>query len=415
VRRGDACIIRCRRGDYLFDGGIRGCFLPAMLRERKIRKLRVAACTSLCAERLGGILDLMDAGFPITEYWLPDTMRQIARSATLFDGDWQGWLHCVKAYPQSRENRDDKRQSWLNTDNDWWLIAAITLLELAHTAAAPVPGIPGGNGDAGNRLAALLDSLSSRAASRWCAPLSGETILDTLTKQYALGGDTPALAKLCATMLLEEVALLPGGEDRGIRSAVTTLVLTAMVAARLANSDTKVRFFATAPGLTEHLVSGHPIKCLNGADVSESIKGRGLANTPEDIMKLIKRYAGHRQSLVYQYGDSNCSVLLCGDSRFGFVGNGKNFNLDRPTVVLAPRQGNKTNERAYSRIQSKIPEQDIWVRSHYSYARKVASAFKEREAKLCVGNCHDYTLQEILLRHNDTLWTQIAGGVCACS
>lgn len=92
VRCGDACTIRCRRGDYLFDGGIEGCDLGGMLTRRKFKRLRVAACTSIVRERIGGILDLLEAEYPIGDLWLPDGIRELTAAAVGFNGDWAGWV-----------------------------------------------------------------------------------------------------------------------------------------------------------------------------------------------------------------------------------------------------------------------------------------------------------------------------------
>ncbi len=68
VRDGDAYLLKSRRGSYLVDGGGLGCGLPELLRERKVRKLRAAICSSARPEKLGGILELIGSGQAVSEF-----------------------------------------------------------------------------------------------------------------------------------------------------------------------------------------------------------------------------------------------------------------------------------------------------------------------------------------------------------
>ena len=92
VDRGEACLLTTRRGVYLFDGGGLGGDLVRLLRDRRVGRLRAAVCTAATAGRLGGILELMDSGYPVGEYWLPEGLRDLARAAQGFDGGFPDWL-----------------------------------------------------------------------------------------------------------------------------------------------------------------------------------------------------------------------------------------------------------------------------------------------------------------------------------
>ena len=92
VRRGDAYLLRSRRGSYLMDGGEQGSLLPEMLIDRHAKKLRAAVCSSTCPERLGGIIEIMEAGLPVAEYWFPEKIEIVPEMARRFNGDWNGWL-----------------------------------------------------------------------------------------------------------------------------------------------------------------------------------------------------------------------------------------------------------------------------------------------------------------------------------
>lgn len=420
VRRGDACFIRGRRGDYLFDGGVDGCALPAMLSERKIRKLRVVACTSLCRERLGGILDLLEADFPVGEYWFPYELKALCEAASQFNGNWNGWIQAAHGHKDdpSTGNKGDATTPLTNhlDQGPGWLQSSSILFALAMTACEEIcleSWVGTSTVSPDQLLSALLERLAGRAATRWSDASGPTTLLATMSKQYAKGGAQVGLARMCGQLLLEEAERLPGGVERGLKSVVTTLTLTGMVAAYLATTPATLRFLKTNGNEMEHLVSGHPVKCFN-AHVSQTGCLSSEPTTPVSILNSVKNLSGHRQSLVYQYGNGQSSVLICSDSKFCFLGRGKKLHLDRPTVIVAPRQGGTPAEQAYVRIHSDNPEQDIWVRSHNSYARKISTYFKEIPEKICLANCRDYTLQEIMLRFNGSYWERLAGGTCVC-
>ena len=111
VRRGDAYLLQSRRGSYLVDGGAQGSLLPEMLTDRLVRKLRVAVCSSTCSERLGGILEIMEAEFPVVEYWFPEKVELVPEMAHRFNGDWDGWL---KLLGLSGYEIDNDRAGWIS-------------------------------------------------------------------------------------------------------------------------------------------------------------------------------------------------------------------------------------------------------------------------------------------------------------
>jgi hypothetical protein len=400
----------------LFDGGIDGCDLPAMLTERKIRKLRVVACTNPCRERIGGILDLLETGYPITEYWFPQDIRDLCDAAGRFNRDWHAWQQAVTDKNQltpspSSPIYNDYKPGCFN-----WLESAAMLMELALSACDKnSSGLKSFLANTGTeaRFSALLNTLTTRAAERWSETPPSQALMTAIARQYIGGGDVQALARLCGRLLLEEADLLPGGEERGTKALVTTLSLTSMTAALLAGTTAKIRFLKTSCTQADHLIANHPVKCLNGVP-SAPMNDEKQTTTPEHILMVATRFSGHRRSLVYQYGNANGSALICGDSKFTFMGRGRRFTLNCPTVVLAPRQGGPSAECAYPHIHSLKPQKDIWVRSHYSYARKISNYFKMKKGKVCLCNCRDYTLQEIMLRHNGTTWDRLAGGTCVC-
>ena len=49
-------------------------------------------CSSTSPERLGGIIEIMEAGLPVAEYWFPERIEIVPEMARRFNGDWKGWL-----------------------------------------------------------------------------------------------------------------------------------------------------------------------------------------------------------------------------------------------------------------------------------------------------------------------------------
>ena len=432
IRRGDAYLLKSSRGGYLVDGGEHGCELPELLEDRKVRKLRAAICTSACQERLGGILELLDSGHNVAEYWLPEGLEAITEMARRFNGDWEGWLKLLDK--DSTKPAISSQQPWpklLQTgppnDVQRRLEGASVLIGLALTACLgwstytnlsretywghgrrdPMAGLT-------HYFNWTLEILSDRAARRWRENKTPITrILRRMGWQLYHGGGPEDLALLCGRLLLAESELLPGGDERGTRAIVQGLAMAAMTAALLAKTTPKLRFFRQTGRLETTLVPRHPIKCVNGIEVSP-LEGLAPTATPQALLNEAQFLSAHRNGLVFQYGDPDCSVLFCSDTRMSFLPQNHKFQLDRPTVITAPRQGTCSSERAYNFIASTNPRRDVWVRSHYSNARKVSSDFKKQHNKTCLNNCVHLTLQEILIEYADNQWTHLAGGGCVC-
>lgn len=431
VRCGDAYLLKSRRGDYLFDGGTDGCGLLEMLEDRKIRKLRVAACSNFCRERIGGILELMEEGFAVTEYWFPQGVDSLLEMARRFNGDWVEWLQQSRSRkascsPKATNEGWDNPSKFTPRDSAGRLEGSAILLALGLTSCLDDPlyaHLPrsaflqkNDNSEAGLHafFAATLEQLSDRAANRWHEQKTSiSRIFQSIGRRLFLGGTTEDLAMLCGRLLLAEADLLPGGEERGVRALVTTLALTVMTGAMMAKTPARVCFMVNAGRLEDALIPRHPIKCLNGY-IANDLSGMPESVTPRDLVKQTRSITGHRDGLVYQYGDGKCSVLLCGDSKLPFFRRKEAVRLDRPTVIAAPRQGGPATERAYAHIRSSRPEKDVWVRTHYSTARQISTLFKSQVNKICLNNCHDLAMQEILLRHEKDGWHAISGGNCVC-
>lgn len=422
VFRGDACLLRTGRGDYLFDGGMEGCALPAMLTERKVRKLRSVVCTNVCPNRLGGILDLLECNWPVGEYWLPRTIAELTDTACRFNGDLASWLEFAgnrkvkcNASPSlvvPTFSPLGRKQGWLQGSAVLLALAtAICLddpLEKLQTNAPRIQEAPG------ESLSFLFSRLTRAGAQRWDGayrPIISD--LSRMGKRLLDGGGTSDLGVLCGRALLAEANRLPGGEARGLRSTASALALAGLTAALLSRTPSRVRFFSERSRLISHLVPRHPVRCLNGTEASLP-DNACTATTPEDILAEAKALGTHHRSLVFQYANRRCGVLFCGDSKLFFTGKNKGIRLDRPTVVVAPKQGGAPAEQAYASILSDSPEENLWVRGHVSYARKVSASFKEMSSKLCLGNCRNHAIQEILLRFSETTWAQLAGGRCVC-
>ncbi|MDC0336447.1 hypothetical protein OAN24_06110, partial [Pseudodesulfovibrio sp.] len=415
VRRGDAFLLVSPRGDYLVDGGELGNGVPKMLDDRKARKLRAVICTSACSERLGGVLELMEAGHTVSEYWLPQGLELLIEMGRRFNGDWEGWLHLLGNGSDTPSSDTDKGwarfvQMLPQNETQRRLEGAAVLIGLGMVAClgwSPYSKLSRKalwGEDHRDSLYGLsrffnwtLELLTERAASRWRENKTAMSrIINRLGWRLFHGGGPEDLALLCGRLLLAESELLPGGDERGTRAVVQGLAMASMTAALLTKNSAKLRFFRHTGQLEEHLVPRHPVRCINGVEVNPLI---GLAPTaaPQTILHEARALSGHREGLVFQYGDSDCSVLFCSDTRMTFLNKIQRLELDRPTVITAPRQGSYIADRAYNHIESSVPKKNIWVRTHNPGMRKVSSFFTDQEHKACLHNCQDLTLQEILL------------------
>lgn len=97
IRGGEAMLLRSPRGGYLVDGGAPGQGLAELLRGRGVHKLRAAICTAVDTDRLGGLAELLESGYPVSEYWFPAGLEALVEMARRFNGDWSGWLGSVQS------------------------------------------------------------------------------------------------------------------------------------------------------------------------------------------------------------------------------------------------------------------------------------------------------------------------------
>lgn len=427
VRRGDAYLLSSKRGSYLIDGGTYGNQLPEMLKDRRTGKLRAAICTSTKPERIGGILELMESGYRVSEYWFPDTIRTLTEMARRFNGDWEGCLELtnpISPAPSSRHARWTETVSATPESTPSQRPEGATLLiALAMTATL------GSSPYAGMSRADLLGQDTSNPA--YGTEHFFTTTLSLLAKHrhkdnepfarqlcgvalHLFSGTGPhSLVLLCARLIQIEIQRPDTTLNKETAAIVQELTTAAMVSALLSTTDSTVRFFRQVNRLTDKLVPRHPLKCLNGVEV-KTVAELPPTALPDEIFRQADTDVRTKEGLTFQYGDALCSVLLCGDTRFSFLGRHNTITLDRPTAIAAPRQGYCSADPAYGRIVSTDPSRDIWVRSHYSYARKVSPHYKDMPDKICLNDCVNLTVQEILLRFDNDLWITNAGGGCAC-
>lgn len=440
IRTGDAYLVCGSRGGYLVDGGGPESGLPSMLADRRVRKLRAAACSLACPERLGGVLELMEAGYAVAEYWLPEGLESLPGAACRFNGDWAGWQRLALgggALPDLPDFLTDAASGLASlpppgTQPEPAMRRMRGAAMLIALALACLDGLPGG--------AAMSSALSAEAGgmAAWKSPSGVEDCLcrflgralGMLTARRAGragGADGPAARSLCMAgcrLLLEPVAtgsglalvcgrlLLDEASGRSPQAAIVRgLALAAMAAALLSDQRARLRFFAFCPQLRSGLVARHPVKCLNGVEV------RPLAGLPERVgpamlLQRVGRLTDPDKGLVFVYGDAGCGALFCGDTRLMFLEQGEAVRLDRPTVVAAPRRGSVTADRAYGAIVSEDSARDVWVRGFLPASRKVAPGFKAQCAKVCLNNCRTQAVQEILLEYAGGRWNREAGDEC---
>lgn len=389
--------------------------MPDLLEERRTRKLRAAVCTSATPGRLGGILNLLQARFPVREYWLPEGLAILPELARRFNGDLDGWLAAA-----GRSAPDEKTASlhWRIPTPEGAgnrLQGAACLLALAMAASRGswqdvLP--PGGERDPASILLYIMRLLSRQAAARWSG--AGEetgTVLWTLGCRLLEGGSPENLGALCGRLMLDELDREGRALPRPLRDAVRVMILAAMTASLADREKADFRFFRPASRMVEHLVARHPLKCLNGVE-SAPLAGLARIAGPETILSLAGEMAQSGSGLVFQYGEARCGALFCGDTRMGFLGKGEWLNLDRPTVVAAPGSGSCSLERAYDHITSGAPSADVWVRGFLPKSHKVSEAFRRQENKFCLYSSRNLLFQEILLRFDKVGWLHEAMSRC---
>lgn len=371
-----------------------------MLRERRVSKLRAMVCTFPSPERLGGVLDLLAAGYPVKECWLPNRLGVLGKMACRFNGDWPGWLSLMDAAAPLNLPAPGQLGSGRH-------VPAAMLIGLAAT------GCPGGPPIIPSRLktpddfvTAILEDLARRPTARLRPH-------DANGGMRALFGsnDFRALALTCCDLILKLAGTVPAGDvrcqaARGLTFAALTSILT--------EGGPRTRFFRRTKNMQQHLIAQHPLMCLNGKEIQHVAEALHKA-TPVQIFREACKMFSNGRGLAFQYGDGACGVLFCGDSRLSFVETGTGIPIRKPTVITAPGQGGVASEAAYGRIDSDNPQRDIWVRTHYSYSRKVSDTFKQLPNKLCLNNCKHRSVQEVALEFDGRLWRRLAGNPCICS
>jgi len=431
MRLGDAYLLRGSRGGYLVDGGGPEGGLALQLADRRTRGLRAAVCSLPTPGRLGGLLELMAMRYPVAEYWLPEGLASLPAAAARFDGDWSGWRREIlrregdKAGPSALAGSGSLPGTGVNAapsgrQGGAGLRGAAMLVALAlagcleEDAAARVADRASGmQGEAGTArfLARALVELAEavRPGPGTAAKEPGGSRLLEMAGWRMLAGNGPAeLAMVCGRLLL---ALSVRPRRSGHGALLRGMALAAMAAAQLGRVDARLRFFRPLPWLEERLVPRHPMKCLNGVEVSPLV-GLPDAVCPAELVRRVRRLADPDNALVFVYGDARCGALLCSGTRLMFLDRRDSVRLDRPTVVAAPRRGAATAERAYARIVSDRPERDVWVRGFLSPTRKVASSFEAQQTKVCLNNCRTLAMQEVLLDFEGGRWNREAGDDC---
>ncbi len=419
VRLGDAYLLRSARGGYLVDGGGFGCGLPEMLRDRKVRKLRAVVCSTPRAEKLGGILELVESGFPVTECWLPDRVESLPEMARRFNGDVAGWQMAVGG-----ELMESPELSWWPewlsaspvTERGRRLHGAVALLALGLSVLPverPFSGAAlnwASAADVESYMGNVLAVLASRGAARWSGQRgSVRQALDGLGWGLFAGGGVEELSFLCGRLLLAEADVMI--EEKCTANLIRGIALGVMTASLAARMDIRLRFFRRTDRVENQHISHHPLRCLNGIEV-DPLEGLPSDVAPDMLAREAGRLAGGREGLVFQYGDARCCVMLCGEGKMKFLGRGEALFLDRPTVVAAPGRGSCASDRAYGHIESIAPMNDVWVRGFLPTGRKVSPYYKDQRKTMCLNSCETYAVQEIVLEFADDRWNRRSGGCC---
>lgn len=391
------------------DGGHMSGFLPEMLRERKVGKLRAAVCTSACPQRLGGLIDLMASGYPVAEYWLPEHLAALIDVGRRFSGDWVGWFR-VCGWPVPNVNLPALAPDWRGVP-DRFLVKAAPLSWLALVACTgELPPRRHDGYRSMEAVGAALDVLCNRAARRWPGSLS-PLVQDALTRLMS-GGGPAEVVLLCGRLLFHEAEAMPVKSDTGCRDVALGLSMALMAEALRERERLRWRLFARSGKREDYLVPRHPFRCVNGRETGLLRRQHGPAG-PMIVFDTAATLTGPDRGLVYRYGDAHCGALFCGNTRLSFLGQNA-LNLSRPTVVAAPQRGEVEVDEAYGRIVSSNPSADVWVRSHFSFARKVSTGFREQTQRYCLHGCVHRAVQEILLAFSQGRWRPLAGNRCRC-
>ncbi len=256
VRDGDAYLLKSRRGSYLVDGGGLGCGLPELLRERKVRKLRAAICSSARPEKLGGILELIGSGQAVSEFWFPDRVGALPEQARRFNGDLIEWRMGtvggsepgpVFQWPGFREPVSEEER---------WLQGAAALLMLGLSVLPLNEFYPAR--DMEELFGSIFHSLSSCGVSRWRGRCDvASRIFRDIGLHLLSGGGTGALAFACGRLLLAEADAGRLGDCRA--NTVRGLACAAMAATVISRLNGKLRFFSSNRQVGRGACSASPL------------------------------------------------------------------------------------------------------------------------------------------------------------
>lgn len=405
IQDGDGYLLRSNRGGYLLDGGNFGADPVKMLRERKVRKIRVAVCTSEVPGKLGGILELMASGYPVSEFWLPETLELLPEMARHFSADIDVWRKLVGSGAEKCEPF-----LWTAFGGPCADDSHRRLLGAAACLALGVSCLPGqGGGDVVHESLESLVLHMLEILSRRVERDSASLLYHGVAQDAGFSRRIEEQIVLCGRLLLEETESSMGKQGAGMVGR--GLAMAALAAVFSSHASAKLRYFRRLDRQKDELVPYHPLRCLNGMEVNPRDENVAEAE-PESLELLAARMGKGQDGLVFQYADYHCSVLFCGEGRMSFLKRGQSLCLDRPSVVVAPSKGSCVADRAYEHIVSLNTEQDVWVRGFLPSSLKISPYYKNRYRRLCLNNCMTNTLHEVYLSFDDGVWNVNSGGCC---
>jgi hypothetical protein len=343
----------------------------------------------------------------VGEYWLPEGLRVLARAAQGFDGSITDWLACC-GWPVRTDVSSPSSDTLPIVPAVRPLAPAAKMALLGAAACLGRPPETSGKATPSGVFAAVGELLFGRGAARG----GGEFLplcLDALARKTATG----SRAVLCGRLLDRHAEGMSVARHRMAREVAGSLAVAVAAEGLLVRSGGRVRWFRQTGRLEGHLVSRHPVMCLNGLPVPGEPGPAGSVSAVE-LFQAVRRLSSPGSGLAFRFGDADCGALVCGNSALAFLGRRHVLALNRPTVVAAPQQGGLGAEQAYGRVRSAAPERDVWVRSHAAFARRVAEGFRHQQVRCCLRDCRYRTVQEILLAFERGRWKRLSGAVCTC-
>lgn len=408
VERGDAFLLATGRGAYLVDGGSGSeRQLAGMLRSRGVKKLRAAIITHFDPDHVDGVLSLIGQGFSITECWLPQSLAEVCRTAVGLPCDMRGWHEAEDAAPTELPAPKQGEGADETAVRELFLAGGRKLAGLALDCALRISG-KGEPEDFEALWQGIRGSMERHSAPDAYFSVARKLISGSRESVFDMARDIRGGNgyRLCAVAAATEARLQPTGP---LGELCQSLSLAAQSALLLWDSPSRLRFFSLESERVDYLIPHSHMMCLNGVQVTpRSVPGQ---SRPEDLISLARGLAEDRFSRVFRYGDRDCSVLFCSDSSLPFLSTKSRMELDRPTLVTAPRHGGTSCDRVYPLIESRSPEEDVWVRSHNPGQYKTSEWFKGMNRFYCL-NCGGSLLQEIAAEHDGRRWRVLSGNTC---